>query len=221
MSLIYDGDLWSISSFVSGFENNAYLIKCARTGYSLIIDTPDNPVELLAAAEGSDVRAILITHNHSDHLQGFDAVMDKFRAPVGIGPADAPAVKGRAPDVIYVSGDTFLTAGDISVRAIPTPGHTPGSTCYMLPSERPGSTPHVFTGDTLFPGGPGKSDTPEAFLQILDSVEYRLLTLPAESIVLPGHGKGTTIEKARSEFAVFKSRSDRDGLFGEVTWAGD
>lgn len=221
MTLIYDGSLWNIQSFVSGFENNAYLITCKRTNSSVVIDTPDKPIEALEAMAKTDVGAVLITHNHLDHLQGFEDVLEATNVPVGIGEADAHAVKGNADISIDVSHDSLISFGDITLRAIATPGHTPGSTCYMLPSEVPGATPHVFTGDTLFPGGPGKSDSPEAFKELVNSVQGQLTTLPEQTIVLPGHGKSTTIAKSKGEFGVFLANPRRDDLYGEVLWAGD
>lgn len=221
MTTVYEGTLWSIQSFVSGFENNAYLLTCSRTRKSIVIDTPDQPAELISAAAETDVQAVLITHNHLDHLQGFDDVMANVSAPVGIGADDAHAITQKLPGTLDVSHGNLLSFGDITLRCIATPGHTPGSTCYMLPSERPGATPHVFTGDTLFPGGPGKSGSPEAFRNLVASVETNLLTLPVETVVLPGHGNSTTVEESQAEFNVFSTNPRRQDLFGDVTWAGD
>ena len=97
MAIEYQGELWIIQRWVSGFYNNAYLVTCNSTNKSVIIDTPDKPHELIAAAAETDVQAILITHNHWDHLEGFDVVTDRFKVPVGIGVNDAEAVahKGR------------------------------------------------------------------------------------------------------------------------------
>ena len=224
MARIHDGELWSIDAFVSGFSNNAYLITSKATNQSVIVDTPDQPNELIAAAKETAVAAILITHNHWDHLQGFAAVTDEFPVPVGIGADDAPAVRDQHSydDLIDVGHDAMLDFGGITLRCIFTPGHTPGSTCYILPSESPGSRPHVFTGDTLFPGGPGKSGSPEALDQMLTSIRTRIHTLPEEAAVLPGHGDGTTIGASVAESAGFPywDREDRPAdLSGDVTWA--
>ncbi len=217
----YTGELWKIQSFVSGFENNAYLLTCNRTNKSVVIDTPNRPVDLLQAARSTNVEAILITHNHWDHLEGFEDVLVATNAPVGIGSADAHALPVKPQTTIDVSNGTLLQVGDITLRCITTPGHTVGSTCYMLPSERPGATPHVFTGDTLFPGGPGKSGSADAFRQLVDSIEKQLLSLPGETVVLPGHGQQTTIRESQLEFEVFASGQHREDLHGDVTWTGD
>ena len=220
MTIEYRGALWTIGRWVSGFYNNAYLVTCNTTNKSVIIDTPDKPDELIAAAAETDVQAILITHNHWDHLEGFDMVTDCFKAPVGIGADDADAVADRDGyrDPINVSQNNILQVGDISIRCIETPGHTPGSTCYLLPGDNPGSSPHVFAGDTLFPGGPGRTSDPDALDQIITSITSRLHTLPANTVVMPGHGDFTTIEQSAEEYAVFAAKPRATGLFGDVSW---
>ena len=220
MAIEYQGELWTIQRWVSGFYNNAYLITCRASNKSVIIDTPDQPNELVAAAGNTDVQAILITHNHWDHLEGFDVVTDRFDAPVGIGADDAHAVaeKSGYRDPIDVSQDNVLQVGDIAIRCIATPGHTPGSTSYVLPGDTPGASPHVFTGDTLFPGGPGKTVNPTALDQIIESITTRLHSLPANTVVMPGHGDFTTIAESAEEYAVFAAKPRDPGLFGDVAW---
>ena len=220
MSEEYTGELWNIRRWVSGFYNNAYLLTCKSTNKSIIIDTPDKPNELIAAAESTDVQAILITHNHWDHIEGFDIVTERFKVPVGIGANDADAIDDRDGyrDPIDVSQDSILQVGEITIRCIETPGHTMGSTCYLLPGENPSSDPHVFSGDTLFPGGPGKTDSPEALNQIIESITTRLHILPASTVVMPGHGDFTTIAESLEEYAVFASKPRDAGLFGDVAW---
>lgn len=224
MANIHDGELWTIDAYVSGFANNAYLITSKESGLSVIIDTPDEPHELIKAARETAVAAILITHNHWDHLQGFDVVVSEFPVPVGVGADDADKVRDEHGynDLIDVGHGTMLEFGDITFRCIFTPGHTPGSTCYLLPAESPGAVPHVFTGDTLFPGGPGRSATPEALGQILDSIRSDLHTLPSDAAVLPGHGDGTTIAASIAEsedFPYWDAASRPADLSGDVAWA--
>ncbi|MEX0762079.1 MAG: MBL fold metallo-hydrolase [Dehalococcoidia bacterium] len=221
MSREYEGRYWTIDRFISGFSNNAYLITCRRTNQSVIIDTPDRPDELIRAAGETQVNTILITHSHWDHIQGFQSVHSAFTVPTGIGEADASELtRNGSPGLVDVSDGTIIRAGDISLRASETPGHTPGSTCYLLPGAEPSDSPaHVFTGDTLFPGGPGKTTSPSAFRRILESITTRLLTLPGDTVVLPGHGDFTNIAEAEREYAVFEAREKPADLYGEVTWA--
>lgn len=220
MTIEYRGELWTIGRWVSGFYNNAYLVTCNSTNKSVIIDTPDKPDEMIAAAAQTDVQAILITHNHWDHLEGFDVVTDHFKAPVGIGENDAHAVADRAGyrDPIDVSQNNILQVGDITIRCIETPGHTSGSTCYLLPGDNPGASPHLFSGDTLFPGGPGRTADPDALNQIIASITSELLKLPTNTVVMPGHGDFTTIENSAEEYAVFAAKPRDPELFGDVSW---
>jgi len=92
-----------------------------------------------------------------------------------------------------------------------TPGHTPGSLCLL-------SGKHLFSGDTLFPGGPGKTGNPAAFEQIINSITEKLFILPDETLVYPGHGEDTVLGKEKQEFAVFSSRPRTPGLCGDVLW---
>ena len=196
MSKVFTGKYWSIQSFVSGYANNAFLITCARTNKSIIIDTPDNPVELIEAARNTEVEAILITHGHRDHVEGFDDVGGAFDVPVGIGNEDRDSLPASADVALDVASGNTIFVGDIALSAMATPGHTPGSTCYLLESlesKQAEEHSHVFTGDTLFPGGPGKSVSHEALKQIIESLEANIFTLPDSVAVLPGHGGFTTI----------------------------
>ncbi|MBT4126199.1 MAG: MBL fold metallo-hydrolase [Chloroflexi bacterium] len=222
MSTIFTGKYWSIQNFVSGFSNNAYLITCNRTNNSVVIDTPANPLELIEARAKTNPTFILITHGHQDHLEGFEAVNIDDDPNVGIGEDDRSSLPTAAKFGIDVSTNQQLNAGDISLKAMATPGHTPGSTCYLLETPESlaaGERSHVFTGDTLFPGGPGKSSSNDALKQIISSLETHIFTLSDSTVVLPGHGEFTTINKSKAEFAVFKSKPFDTTMSGDVTWA--
>ena len=108
--------------------------------------------------------------------------------------------------------------GNIVLRSIETPGHTPGSTCYLLPGESPGSEPHLFSGDTLFPGGPGKSSSHNNLLEIFDSIKKHLYTLPNHTAVLPGHGEFTTVEDSKKESDEFFKKPINPKIYGDITW---
>lgn len=191
------------------YDNNAYLLVCPQTGESIVIDTPASPGKLIEAASGTKVRAILITHNHFDHIQGLEEVVSALGAPVGIGHADAHVLP-RPPDFFIQHQQTIL-AGTVALRAIATPGHTPGSTCFAIGK-------HLFTGDTLFPGGPGRTRTPEDLKRIIRSITERLFVLPDDVTFYPGHGNDGDLRASREEYRVFASRPHPDDLCGDIVW---
>ena len=212
MPLHYDGEVRIIKVNMGPYNNNGYIVVCPDTNQGVIIDTPAEPEKLLDEIGDVQVKAILITHNHQDHLLGFDEITRRVDAPVGIGSPDATQLP-RPPEVYLNDGD-IIRFGNQELRAIFTPGHTNGSTCFLVGK-------HLFSGDTLFPGGPGRSRTPAALKQELDSITEKLLTLPDETMVYPGHGDDTAIGAARREHQVFASRPHRPGLCGDVAWLKD
>ena len=192
------------------YANNMYLVVCPETNESILIDTPAEPGPVIELAKTTDVKAIIITHNHMDHLLGFDEVTAAIDAPVGIGTDDADALP-RPADRLLNDGDV-ISAGNVNLTAVFTPGHTPGSTCFFTDG-------HLFSGDTLFPGGPGKSGSPEKFHQLVESIKSKLFTLGENVHVYAGHGPDDTdLQTARDEYAAFASREHPDDLFGDVLW---
>ncbi|MBI2172059.1 MAG: MBL fold metallo-hydrolase [Chloroflexi bacterium] len=194
---------------MGSYGNNGYLVVCPRTNESIIIDTPAEPEKLLAIAKDTTVKCILITHTHQDHLLGFEAIRSALSALVGVHPTEASNLPSP-PDFHLLDGDT-ITIGTVGVKVIHTPGHTSGSLCFL-------SGGHLFTGDTLFPGGPGNTRTPKDLKQILGSITQRLLALPENTVVYPGHGNNTTVGDAQVEYAIFASRTHPDDLCGDVHW---
>jgi glyoxylase-like metal-dependent hydrolase (beta-lactamase superfamily II) len=184
-----DADVRIDKLVVGPFENNVFIVRSKRSGEAVLLDAANEHDLLLEVAEATGVRRVLTTHGHWDHIQAVTAVRDAG-IDVGISAADAEML----PAYDFVIGDDDVYAvGDLRLRAVHTPGHTRGSTSFLLEEK-----PVVFTGDTLFPGGPGNTSTPGAsFEQIIESIDRRLLTLPRETLVLPGHGLDTTVEEER------------------------
>lgn len=211
MAWHYDGDVRILKINMGPYNNNGYIVACPHTGEGVIIDTPAEPEKLLEAIGDLQIKAILITHGHQDHLLGFTEIKDQVAAPVAVGPRDAHRLPSP-PERLLADGD-IITFGRQRMRALATPGHTDGSTCFLIGK-------HLFSGDTLFPGGPGKSRSPEAFREELDSITGKLLSLPGDTAVYPGHGADTTIGQARREHQVFASRAHPADLHGDVAWLG-
>ena len=191
------------------YDNNAYLLVCPKTNESIVIDTPAEPEPLIEAARTTSVKAILITHNHADHLYGFEEVRSAFSVPIGIGEADAGALP--VPADFFLADGTEVAAGTLRLKAISTPGHTPGSTCFLWADR-------LISGDTLFPGGPGKTATPEALRQIIESITGKLFTLGDETVIYPGHGDDGYLKTSKQEYETFASRQHPADLCGDVLW---
>ena len=210
MAANFQDDTITIHKIQCGsFGNNAYLLVCPETNRSIIIDTPPDPGALIAAAKETDVQAILITHNHWDHIEGLDEVTSAIGAPVGIGADDADGLP-NAPRIVIHDADE-ITAGTLTLTAIFTPGHTPGSTCFSF-------GPHLFTGDTLFPNGPGRSGSPDALKQLIGSITDRLFVLDGIDNFYPGHGDDGNLATEKGKYEVFASREHPADLQGDVDW---
>ncbi len=191
------------------FDNNAYLIVDPAGWESMIVDAPPEGERILEAARGTHVSRIIVTHRHGDHWAAIDVLRSATNAPVYCHEADREPHRDKV-DGVLADGEEIALGGS-RLRVIHTPGHTPGSICLL--------TGHVLiAGDTLFPGGPGHSDRPEDLQQEIRSIVERLLILPDETEVYPGHGDGTTIGRAKQEYAVFASREHPEDLCGDVLW---
>ena len=184
MTLLYDEDIRVFWTLCGSDGNNAYLIVCPQTGESIIIDAPLGPEKLLEEAKDTQVKAILITHRHRDHLEGLKEITDATGAPMAAHAEDAPDMP-VSPDILLKDGDT-IRAGTVEVRVIHTPGHTAGSVCYLVSN-------HLFTGDTLYAQAPGETRGVEATQQILRSITEKLFLLPDNTFLLPGHGNGSVL----------------------------
>lgn len=195
------------------YDNNAYIILDHASGQSIFVDAPFESDRAIEAARGSDVQRVIITHRHGDHWANIDQVKQRTGAPVYCHDADRAPYAAKV-DGTVADGDA-LPLGDAVVRVIHTPGHTPGSICLLVETA---AGPALISGDTLFPGGPGRSDDAGALQQMVASIKSSLLPLPPETVVYPGHGDNTTIADARREVAVFDAKPHPPDLHGDVTW---
>ncbi len=189
--LIHDSDGLVIRCLrnLGPYENNIFIVSDAGSGEAYVLDGGFEPEQIAGAANGLHVRAILVTHGHRDHHENVGTLKTLLKAPVGIGIDDTALLSVEA-DTLIVDQQS-LAFGPHALQAIHTPGHTPGSTCFLIGK-------HLFTGDTLFPGGPGNTNKdPVRFERIIASIRERLFTLPDHTIVYPGHGRDTTIGAER------------------------
>ena len=186
----YEDSAVRIEKLVVGpFENNVFVLRCKSSGEAVIVDAANEHELLLDVSRSTGVTRVLTTHGHWDHIQAVEAVRDAG-IDVGIAAEDAsmlPSYDFTIPD------DDVIEVGDLRLRTIHTPGHTQGSTCFLIEGR-----PVLLSGDTLFPGGPGNTSLPGGnFDQIIESIDRRLFTLPGDLLVLPGHGLDTTLETER------------------------
>jgi glyoxylase-like metal-dependent hydrolase (beta-lactamase superfamily II) len=171
---------------VGPVDNNVYIVRCRQTGDSVLIDAANEHDRLLELCRDLGVRQVVETHGHWDHIQAVEAVRD---AGINVAVTRADADMLPAYDLI-LEDESTLQIGRLRIATIATPGHTPGSMCFAVEG-----TPLLFTGDTLFPGGPGNTTFENAdFSTIITSIERRLFAgFGPDTLVLPGHGEGTTL----------------------------
>ncbi|MEV5537877.1 MBL fold metallo-hydrolase [Saccharopolyspora shandongensis] len=192
---------------VGPMDNNAYLLVCRRTGDALLIDAA-NDSERLADLLGHDaqrprLRTIVTTHQHADHWQALGAVAGQTGCFTLAHPADADALP-VPPDRLVEQGDT-IELGESQLSVIHLRGHTPGSIALLY--RDPNGYPHLFTGDSLFPGGVGKTSSPENFRSLIDDVENRIFAeLPDDTWFYPGHGDDSTLGAERPKLAEWRER---------------
>ena len=177
---------------VGPYENNVFAIVSGRE--ALIVDGADEPGRILDLVDGFAVSGILQTHNHADHVQALAALVEALDVPVYAHPDDPPPVAFTP----IGEADT-VTVGDVTVTALATPGHTPGSVCYAAEA-------FLFSGDTLFPAGPGKTADPGQFAGIMGSLDRLFAEFPDETRVCPGHGIDTTIGREHPYVEAWRAR---------------
>lgn len=190
MTLLLTDTGYEVHAVVVGpMDNNVFVVRCTETGDAVLIDAANEHERLLELCTALGVRRVVETHGHWDHVQAVPAVRDAGYS-VGITAADSTMLDSYDE---VLDDDEVLAIGRLRLRTIATPGHTAGSMCFALEG-----TPLLFSGDTLFPGGPGATGFEGGdFPTIIRSIEDRLFTLPAATVVLPGHGSWTTVAAER------------------------
>ncbi len=187
VQVIWSDAAASVHRFVVGpLANNVYVVRCHRSGTAVLIDAADEATRLTSAVTELGVVSVLTTHGHADHV-GAAAALRARGVTIWAHPADAFLFDEFDRPLV---DDAVHVVGDLRLRMLHTPGHTPGSTCFALEG-----TPLLFTGDTLFPGGPGATATDLGdFATIITSIERRIFAaFGPETLVLPGHGADTTV----------------------------
>ena len=188
---------------VGPMDNNAYLLVDPSAGNAVLIDAAAEPTRLSELVADVQVDAVVTTHRHADHWQALEPVAEMTGAPVLAGREDAAAIDHPVDRRLH-DGDT-VEVGAVTLEVRHTPGHTPGSICLLLRGAD--GAHHLFTGDTLFPGGPGNTfGDADAFRQIMESLRQRVFDLPDTTWVYPGHGDDTTLGAERPHLDEWEQR---------------
>jgi len=185
------------------FDNNCYLLRCTATGETLLVDAAGDAPLLLELVGDGRLTHVVETHGHWDHWQALGDVVAGSGAAVYAHAADAADLPVPV-DVPVADGDT-LSFGRASLRVIHLVGHTPGSIALVYDGD---GSPHLWSGDSLFPGGPGNTEKDaKRFGSLMDDLEAKVFaTLPDETWVYPGHGKDTTLGAERPSLAEWRAR---------------
>ncbi|MFG2106690.1 MBL fold metallo-hydrolase [Micromonospora chersina] len=188
---------------VGPMDNNAYLLRCRETGEQVLIDAANEAPRLLDLIGDGGLAAVVTTHRHMDHWVALEEVVAKTGARPLVHADDAEGLPINAEPLR--EGDT-VPVGDCALEVIHLKGHTPGSIALLY--RDPSGVPHLFTGDSLFPGGVGNTEKdPERFGQLIDDVERKLFDrLPDETWFYPGHGKDSTLGAERPALPQWRAR---------------
>jgi glyoxylase-like metal-dependent hydrolase (beta-lactamase superfamily II) len=188
---------------VGPMDNNAYLLRCRSTGEQLLVDAANEAPRLLELVGDDGLTAVVTTHQHMDHWIALEEVVAKTGARPLAHADDAAGLPIACETLAH--GDT-VTVGECTLEVIHLRGHTPGSIALLY--QDPTGIPHLFTGDSLFPGGVGNTDRdPERFGQLIDDVERRLFDrLPDETWFYPGHGNDSTLGAERPSLPQWRAR---------------
>ncbi|HLH71334.1 MAG TPA: MBL fold metallo-hydrolase [Candidatus Dormibacteraeota bacterium] len=177
-------------------EVNSYVVSCTATGEAVVVDPVEPAAKLLEQLSGLKVIWVVATHGHPGHVAGKDALKQATGATTGLHMADAKMFL-RSADRYLVDGDE-LRFGNFVLKVLHTPGHTPGSLCFLVAN-------HLFTGDTLLAGGIGRERPGTDLRQQIKSIDARLSGLPQRTAIYPGHGPVTNLETERRTSPVFQS----------------
>ena len=210
MTIIAKDDSLCIERFVLGsYGNNFYLLVCEKSQESVLIDAPAEAEKILDIISKTTPKYIVMTHSHMDHTGALAGVVKKTKLPVAAHPLDV--AKMPVPVTMMLEDNNTVSFGEIKIKVLHTPGHTPGSICFL-------TSKFLLSGDTLFKSGPGKTNSNTALQQIVRSIEEKIFILPDDTMIFPGHGPDTVLKKEKAEYLVFASKSHKPELSGDVVW---
>jgi len=196
-------DLMITKVSVGPMDNGAYLLRCRHNGEQVLIDAAADEDTLLSVVGVDTLARVVTTHRHADHWQALEDVVSATGAQTVAGHRDAEALP--VPTDVSVRDGDVVRVGTCSLEVIELVGHTPGSIALLY--DDPDGYPHLFTGDSLFPGGPGETAGADEFTSLMDDLEAKVFArLPDETWVYPGHGDDTTLGAERPHLAQWRER---------------
>jgi len=207
--VVNDEDIYIEKLQLGPYGTNCYIVACSRTKESLVVDAPADAEKIIDKLQGTQPKYILLTHDHMDHTGALSALRSELNVPLGAHALDSSQIS-PSPEISLKDGDT-ISLGNLIFDVLHTPGHTPGGLCFKAGI-------HLFSGDSIFPGGPGKTWSPANLKQLIDSLKSKIFVLPDDTRIYPGHGEITNLKKEREEFDVFESREHSPDLCGDVLW---
>ncbi len=191
------------------FGTNAYIVICRKTRDSVLIDAPAEASTIMDRLKSTNPKYILLTHNHMDHIGALAELQARLKVPLAAHALDARNLP--SPPEMPLSDSNTVVFGNLKFEILHTPGHTPGSLCFKVGR-------YLISGDTIFPGGPGRTRSPADFKQIIEAITGKIFVLPDDTQIYPGHGDFTVLKKEKDEFAVFSSRPHNPDLCSDVLW---
>ncbi|MFC1986981.1 MBL fold metallo-hydrolase [Chloroflexota bacterium] len=210
MAIVAEDDAIRIERLELGpFRTNAYIVTCRKMRDSALIDAPAEASIIIDKLKNTNPKYILLTHNHLDHISALAQLRAELKVPLAAHTLDAGNL--TSPPEILLSDRNVVSLGNLKFEVLHTPGHTKGSLCFRVGR-------YLIAGDTIFPGGPGKTSSPAAFKQIIESITEKILVLPDDTQIYPGHGDSTVLKKEKDEFIIFSSRPNNPDLCGDVLW---
>ncbi len=188
---------------VGPMDNNAYLLQCRDTDELLLIDAAAEPDVLLGLLGGQPLARVVTTHRHRDHWSGLGEVVAATEAETLAGADDVEGIPVTTSRSLHDADTVAVGASNLTV--IHLVGHTPGSVALLY--DDPDGPPHLFTGDSLFPGGPGRTASPKDFRSLMDDLEAKVFhRLPDETWFYPGHGDDSTLGTERPHLSEWRVR---------------
>ena len=200
---------------VGEYQTNCYLLVESELGEGILVDPGDEAQKILAWVGNIRISHLLLSHGHADHVGALETVRQSLRVNVGIHPADADTFSIRS-DFELLPGD-FLELGGAHIEIAHVPGHTPGSVALKLIEDE--EFHRALSGDAIFPGGPGQTQSPADLSTAIESLAQTVFTWPDSVRLHPGHGESTTVGTESSAFESFRDNPHSPDLCGDVSWA--